>query len=315
MCARFFDVGTRTCGYPCTHDREPTSQIAGSTRPWAPRCSRSRRGCCRTNSPTCSVSRLLQIGRWGDAGQLCAGARTQHRRWIAPDAEGHGAIRADYDALPIATNSVEAVLLPHTLEHTARPHELLREVDRVLVGEGNVVICAFSPWGPWGVRHYFARGQFPPHAARLMSEHRTRDWLSLLGFEIVSARRYLFAPPWTQFMLEGRPEQLARASRPEHRAATGRRVPAQGAQARACGHADPPRVDAPSRHRRRRARADDEKRRVSESRASRQVEIYTDGACKGNPGPGGWGALLVSGDASPRDSMAASRTPPTIAWS
>ena len=27
------------------------------------------------------------------------------------------------------------------------------------------------------------------------------------------------------------------------------------------------------------------------------VEIYTDGACRGNPGPGGWGALLISGDA------------------
>jgi ribonuclease HI len=26
------------------------------------------------------------------------------------------------------------------------------------------------------------------------------------------------------------------------------------------------------------------------------VTIYTDGACSGNPGPGGWGALLVSGD-------------------
>jgi len=26
-----------------------------------------------------------------------------------------------------------------------------------------------------------------------------------------------------------------------------------------------------------------------------QVDIYTDGACKGNPGPGGWGALLVAG--------------------
>jgi ribonuclease HI len=25
------------------------------------------------------------------------------------------------------------------------------------------------------------------------------------------------------------------------------------------------------------------------------VEIYTDGACKGNPGPGGWGALIRSG--------------------
>jgi len=27
------------------------------------------------------------------------------------------------------------------------------------------------------------------------------------------------------------------------------------------------------------------------------VRIYTDGACKGNPGPGGWGALLKKGDA------------------
>ncbi|WP_299593346.1 ribonuclease HI [uncultured Microbulbifer sp.] len=29
----------------------------------------------------------------------------------------------------------------------------------------------------------------------------------------------------------------------------------------------------------------------------KQVTIYTDGACRGNPGPGGWGALLLSGDA------------------
>lgn len=28
-----------------------------------------------------------------------------------------------------------------------------------------------------------------------------------------------------------------------------------------------------------------------------QVALYTDGACKGNPGPGGWGVLLVSGEA------------------
>jgi SAM-dependent methyltransferase len=149
---------------------------------------------------------LLQIGRWGQAGLLCTGARTQHRRWVAPDATGAGAVRADFDALPFATNSVEAVLLPHTLEHAARPHELLREVDRILVGEGNVVICAFSPWGPWGARHFVASGQFPPHAARLMSERRTRDWLSLLGFEIVSARRYLFAPPWTQRLFDCGPD-------------------------------------------------------------------------------------------------------------
>src|SRR3546814_4185615 len=27
-----------------------------------------------------------------------------------------------------------------------------------------------------------------------------------------------------------------------------------------------------------------------------QVEIFTDGACKGNPGPGGWGAVLRFGE-------------------
>lgn len=149
---------------------------------------------------------LLQVGRWGDCAQLCQGARTQHRTCIAPDAAGPSAIRAHFDALPVATNSVEAVLLPHTLEHAPRPHALLREVDRVLVGEGNVVICAFNPWGPWGLRHYTARHAFPPHAVQLISESRTRDWLSLLGFEVVAARRYLFAPPWTQHLIGLRPD-------------------------------------------------------------------------------------------------------------
>ncbi len=141
---------------------------------------------------------LLQLGSWGAHGELCAHARTQHRCRIAPDAGGSGAIRANYDALPIASASVEAVLLPHTLEHAPHPHALLREVERVLVGEGHVLVCGFNPYGPWGLRHLVSRGHFPPPAARLLSEGRLRDWLGLLGFEVTDARRYLFAPPWTQ---------------------------------------------------------------------------------------------------------------------
>ncbi len=44
------------------------------------------------------------------------------------------------------------------------------------------------------------------------------------------------------------------------------------------------------------------------------VEIFTDGACSGNPGPGGWGAILRCGGAR-RNSPAASARPPTTAWS
>ena len=36
--------------------------------------------------------------------------------------------------------------------------------------------------------------------------------------------------------------------------------------------------------------------RSGSGRGRRTVEIWTDGACKGNPGPGGWGALLKYGD-------------------
>lgn len=145
---------------------------------------------------------LLQVGSWGPAGRLDAGARTQHRCWIAPDASGPGAIRAELHRLPIATASVEAVLLPHTLEFAPNPHELLREVERVLVGEGHVLICGFNPRGPWGLRHLVSRRHFPPCAERLMSETRVRDWLRLLGFEVGAAQRYFFAPPWAQVLPE-----------------------------------------------------------------------------------------------------------------
>ena len=141
---------------------------------------------------------LLQIGAWGRGGELATSARTQHRRWIAPEASGPGAVRAHYDALPIATGSVEAVLLPHTLEYAPSPHVLLREVDRVLRGEGQLLVCGFNPHGPWGLRHRISQGRFPPSSQRLLGEGRLRDWLSLLGFEVLSTRRYLFAPPWSR---------------------------------------------------------------------------------------------------------------------
>lgn len=34
---------------------------------------------------------------------------------------------------------------------------------------------------------------------------------------------------------------------------------------------------------------------INEDKALKKVEIFTDGACKGNPGPGGWGAILRMG--------------------
>ncbi len=50
----------------------------------------------------------------------------------------------------------------------------------------------------------------------------------------------------------------------------------------------------------------------------KQVEVYTDGACSGNPGPGGWGAVLryrFNGKVYEKGSAAATPPPPTTGWS
>ena len=53
----------------------------------------------------------------------------------------HGAqLRADSAELPIVTASVDLVLLPHVLEFSDNPHQILREVERVLVPDGHLVL-------------------------------------------------------------------------------------------------------------------------------------------------------------------------------
>ena len=144
---------------------------------------------------------LLQIGQWGDDDGLLAEARTQRKSVLAwhgsrrPGAAS--AIRSRTDALAIQSDSVDAVLLPHTLEYEPEPHEIVREVGRILSAEGHLIVFGFRPFSSWGLRHWIAKSGFPPGMERLIGEGRLRDWLKLLGFEIVDARRYLFSLPFS----------------------------------------------------------------------------------------------------------------------
>lgn len=143
---------------------------------------------------------MLQIGAWGQLHSLMDAARTQRKAVLTREVTDANAtvmtIQSRTDSLAIASDSVDAVLLPHILEHTPDPHELLREVERVLSGEGQLIILGFRPFSMWGTRDAFAVSGFPPGTERLIGERRLRDWLKLLGFEITEARRYLFTWPW-----------------------------------------------------------------------------------------------------------------------
>ena len=134
---------------------------------------------------------------------LLRASRIAHRVRISaadrPDvyAKGH--------ELPFATHSIDMVLLPHVLEFAAEPHAILREVDRVMMPEGRLVIVGFNPWSLWGMRSAlgYSRNQFPWNG-RFVSLLRVKDWLSLLGFDVNAGRLVGYAPPFDNAKLRRR---------------------------------------------------------------------------------------------------------------
>lgn len=138
---------------------------------------------------------LLQVGAWGPACHLLAGARTQHTTLVDQELKPGVTLCAPLDTLPFRSDSIDAILLPHTLELVEDPYAVLREAERVLTGEGCLMICGFNPFSGWGARRvfgrYFGRPAFPPHTQRMLSERRLRDWVALLGFDVDSVHGYL----------------------------------------------------------------------------------------------------------------------------
>ena len=106
------------------------------------------------------------------------------------------AVRASSWQLPFASGSVDLVLMPHVLEFDAQPHRILREVERVLVPEGQVILSGFNPYSLWGVRRKFARRDAaPPWRGQYLSVPRLKDWFALLSFETQAGCFGCYAPP------------------------------------------------------------------------------------------------------------------------
>jgi SAM-dependent methyltransferase len=104
----------------------------------------------------------------------------------------------DFAELPFASQSLDLVVLPHLLEFAAEPHQILREVERVLIPEGQVIICGFNPASLWGMRQALGRlsgAPFLPRDGEFISLPRLKDWLKLLNMEVERAQFGCYAPP------------------------------------------------------------------------------------------------------------------------
>jgi SAM-dependent methyltransferase len=141
-------------------------------------------------------------------------ANRMPHRWLAlpepsvdPAGSRHPLLVTHAAALPFPAASLDLVVLPHTLEFSADPHAVLREVERVLVPEGRVVIAGMNPASLWGLRQRQAHcvrrlggsgaaaGQlFLPETGDFIGHWRLRDWLRLLSFEVDTLRFGCYRP-------------------------------------------------------------------------------------------------------------------------
>ena len=125
--------------------------------------------------------------------------------WVGdnhPQAHTQPSLFTDPVALPFPDQSLDLVVLPHTLELSHDPHASLREVERVLVPEGRVIISGFNPMSLWGQRQQRARfvarfglqTHFLPADVDFIGYWRLRDWLRLLSFEVEAGRFGCYRP-------------------------------------------------------------------------------------------------------------------------
>ncbi|MES1948525.1 methylase [Salinisphaera sp. C84B14] len=142
--------------------------------------------------PNLTGYRCVQIGRWGYGHATLAHAGTLCQWQLGFGVDTRADIAFDGRHLPLASASVDALVLAHALEQVAEPHALLRECARVLNARGQLIILAFNPLSLWALRQGFPTRRTPrfrpcsapPSASRLY------DWLRLLEFEPERLVRY-----------------------------------------------------------------------------------------------------------------------------
>lgn len=141
---------------------------------------------------------LVQVQNFGHSFHVFDESPIQHRIQInLPGNAGlDTSVAACSEALPLATAAIDAVILPHTLDFAANPYLALKEVERILIPEGHVIILGFNALSLWGLWRWILqyRGK-APWTGHFLSYRRLSNWLGELGFDIESSAVCAFAPP------------------------------------------------------------------------------------------------------------------------
>ena len=103
-------------------------------------------------------------------------------------------------SLPLANDSIDVSLIHHLLDYVENPLETLREMARVTLPMGHIVIVGFNPLSTWGIWQQIARYKGnAPWTGRFIRPGRVMDWLNLLNFKIDRAQYAIYRPPLSRY--------------------------------------------------------------------------------------------------------------------
>lgn len=100
--------------------------------------------------------------------------------------------------LALDSESIDCVLLAHSLEFSDDPHSLIREIDRILVPSGHIIILGYNQYSLWGLRRLLTYkkdyNKLYPWDGKWYSSHQICDWLKLLNYQIELKEHFFYKP-------------------------------------------------------------------------------------------------------------------------
>ncbi len=154
--------------------------------------------------------RILQLGGSGDRSFIEDSSLYHKIRFSSRYRADSSLPVANAEELPLATHSVDAVVLYHALDFAGDSHRLLREATRVLRPGGRMLIIGFNPYSSWGLWRLFRRRSGIPWGGRFIAPGRVADWLRLLDLQVDSIRYGLHFFPVRMKSLLGYARSLER---------------------------------------------------------------------------------------------------------
>ncbi|SET25942.1 Methyltransferase domain-containing protein [Marinobacter segnicrescens] len=156
-----------------------------------------QRACVNTHVQDLGGARQLHIAL---SHRLPLAADTDYTQHIVATPYWHaelpdGVVVCDPDELPLPSASIDLVILHHSADFSAWPHQVLRESARVLRGGGQLLVLGFNPLSSWGIRRLLSRRRRGPWGGRFLLRSRMEDWLNLLDFTVESSGSYFFRLP------------------------------------------------------------------------------------------------------------------------